>query len=103
MLLLQAAGGGGGTQMIIMLVLMFAIMYLFMIRPQRKRQKEIEAFRNSLQVGDKIVTTSGIYGTVKDLNMGESYMTIEISKGVNIKVDRNSVYADATQANPEGK
>lgn len=92
-----AQAGGSGWSMIIMLVMLFAIMYFFMIKPQRKRQKEIENFRNNLQVGDKIITASGVYGTVKDLNLGETYMTIEISKGVLVKIDRNFVYADSTQ------
>jgi preprotein translocase subunit YajC len=73
-------------------------MYFFMIRPQKKRQKEIQNFRNSLTVGSKIVTAGGIYGTVKDLNLGEAYITIEISNGVKIQIDRNYVYADPSQA-----
>ena len=93
-----APAGGGGFQVIIMLVLMFAIMYFFMIRPQKKRQKEIQEFRNRLDIGSKIVTNGGIYGVVKELNMGEPFITIEISKGVNIKVDRNYVFADPNQA-----
>ena len=98
MLLLQAAPqGGSGMSMIIMLVLMFAIIYFFMIKPQRKRQKEIEQFRNNLQIGDKVITASGIHATIKDLNLGETYMTIEVAKGVNVKIDRNFVYADSTQ------
>lgn len=98
MLLLQAQPGGGGMQMIIMLVLMFVIIYFFMIKPQKKRQKEIENFRSNLSVGDKVITASGVYGTVKDLNLGESYMSIEVAKGVVIKVDRNYIYADSSQA-----
>lgn len=98
MLLLQAQPQGGGmTQMLIMLGIMFVIIYFFMIRPQRKRQKEIENFRNNLKVGDKVVTSSGVYGTIKDLNLGETYMFLEVSKGVVIKIDRNCVYADTTQ------
>ena len=93
-----APAGGGGFQLIIMLVLMFAIMYFFMIRPQKKRQKEIQEFRNKLDIGSKIVTSGGIYGSVKELNVGEPYLTIEVSKGVSIKVDRNSVFADPNQA-----
>ncbi len=93
-----APAGGGGIQLIIMLVLMFAIMYFFMIRPQRKRQKEVQEFRNRLEIGSKIITSGGIYGVVKELNVGESYITIEVSKGVNIKIDRNCVFADQNQA-----
>lgn len=98
--LLQSAGatrGGFDPSMIIMIVAMFAIVYFFMIRPQRKRQKEIENFRKSLTIGSKVVTASGVYGTVKSLNEGEPYLTIEIAKGVTIQVDRNYVYADASQ------
>ena len=50
-ILLQAQGQGGGMGMIIMLVVLFAIMYFFMIRPQNKKQKEIQKFRNELTVG----------------------------------------------------
>ncbi len=91
-------GGGGGFSLIIMLVLMFVIMYFFMIRPQQKRQKEIQKFRNSLEVGTKVVTNGGIYGTVKDLNEGEPYVTVEVANGVKIHVDRNYVFADTNQA-----
>ena len=97
---IQAAGaarGGFDWSMIIMIVAMFAIVYFFMIRPQRKRQKEIENFRKSLEIGSKVVTASGVYGTVKSLNQGEPYLTIEVAKGVCIQVDRNYVYADANQ------
>lgn len=91
-------GGGGMSSMLIMLVLMFVIMYFFMIRPQRKRQKELQNFRNSMDIGTKVVTAGGIYGTVKDLHKGEQFITIEIAKGVTIDVDRNYVYADPSQA-----
>lgn len=94
----SAKPAGAGWEMILMLVAMFAIMYFFMIRPQRKRQKEIQNFRNSLSVGSKIVTAGGIYGVVKDLNEGEAYLTVEIANGVKIQIDRNYVYADPSQA-----
>ncbi len=97
LVLLQAAAQGGGMSMIIMLLLMIIIFYFFMIRPQRKRQKEIEEFRNSLQVGSEVVTASGVYGKVKNLNEGEPYISIEIDKDVVIKVDRNYVYAKGNQ------
>ena len=90
--------GGGMGSMMIMIVLMFVIIYFFMIRPQKKRQKEIQNFRNSIQVGTKVVTAGGIYGTVKDLNAGMSYLTLEIANGVKIQIDRNYVYADPSQA-----
>ena len=58
----QAAQGGGGmTSFLIMMVAIFAIMYFFMIRPQQKRQKEIQNFQNSLTEGTQVVTGGGIY------------------------------------------
>ena len=97
-----AAQGGFDFSMILMLVAMFAIIYFFMIRPQRKRQKEIENFRKSLAIGSQVVTASGVYGTVKSLNEGPPYLTIEIAKGVTIQIDRNFVYANGAQQAPQG-
>ncbi len=88
---------GGGYSMIIMRLLMVALFYFFMIRPQRKQQKELENFRNSLTVGSEVITSGGVYGKVKHLNEGESYISIEVAKDVVIKVDRNFVYAKGNQ------
>ena len=94
----QAAQGQGSMMpMLIMLVAMFVIMYFFMIRPQKKRQKELQQWRNRLQVGTEAVLAGGLRGKIKDLNPEKSYMIVEIAKGVNIEVDRNSVYADMEQ------
>ena len=99
MLLLQAQAGGATSLLsspIIMLVLMFVIMWFFMIRPQRKQQKAIEAFRNSLAAGQQVVTSGGIYGTVKDIinENGRSIVVLEIATGVKIKIDKSSIFAD---------
>ncbi len=91
-------GGGFDYTMIIMLVLLFAIMYFFMIRPQQKKQKEIQKFRNALEVGSKVVTASGVYGVVKSIDNAQGVLTLEISKGVVIQIDRNYVFADPNQA-----
>ena len=103
MLLLQAQAAGGSllSSPIIMLVLMFVIMWFFMIRPQRKQQKAIEAFRNSLEAGAHVVTSGGIYGTVKEVinENGRSIVVLEVASGVKIKVDKSSVFADMS-ANP---
>ncbi len=66
---LAAAPSGGNYSMIIMLVLMFGLMYFLMIRPQKKKQKEEQAMRDNVQIGDEITTIGGIVGrvvTVKD-------------------------------------
>lgn len=91
-ILLQAAGSGM-TGSIIMMVAIIAIFYFFMIRPQQKRQKEIEKMRNAMQVGDKVVTAGGIHGRIKEVK--DSWFLIEVSEGVRIKVDKASVFASS--------
>ena len=76
-----------------MMVLIFAIMWFFMIRPQQKKQKEIQNFRASITKGSQIVTAGGIYGTVKDINEADNTLKVEIANGICIKVDRGSVFA----------
>jgi preprotein translocase subunit YajC len=85
----------GNGAFILMMVALFAIMYFFMIRPQQKRQKEIQNFRNSIAQGQSVVTAGGIYGVVKQINETDNTLMIEVASGVRIKVDRNSVYAQA--------
>lgn len=96
--LLQAPAAGGGSMMWIMLIAMFVIMYFFMIRPQNKKQKEIANFRKNLEVGQSVITAGGIYGKIKEIE--DNAVIVEIASGVKIKVDKNSIYADAqAQAN----
>ncbi len=76
------------------MVVIFAIMYFFMIRPQQKKQKEIRNFQNSLQEGSKVVTGGGIYGTIKKVDIATGKIELEIAKGVVITVDKGSVFAD---------
>jgi preprotein translocase subunit YajC len=95
----QGAGQGGGMTMLLMLALIFVVMWLFMIRPQQKRQKELNNFRNSLSKGDKVVTVGGIYGTV--IEVTDNKVLLEIDKDVRIKVDKASLvkdFSDAQQA-----
>ena len=100
MTILQAQSGqGGGMTMLLMLALIFVVMWLFMIRPQQKRQKELNKFRDSLSKGDKVVTVGGIYGTVVEVN--DNKVMLEIDKDVKIKVDKASLvkdFSDAQQA-----
>jgi preprotein translocase subunit YajC len=81
--------------MILMMVAIFAIMWFFMIRPQQKKQKEIQKWRNSITVGTNVVTAGGIYGVVRGINEADNILEVEIANGVRIRVDRNSVYAQA--------
>lgn len=59
-----SGGGFGSLYSIIMIVAMLAILYFFMIRPQKKQEKETNAMRNALQVGDEITTIGGIIGKI---------------------------------------
>jgi preprotein translocase subunit YajC len=86
-----AAGGASSYSGILMMVLIFVVFYFFMIRPQSKKQKEIKKQREAMQVGDKVVTSGGIYGKVKELK--DTTIIIEIAENVRIKVDKNSVFA----------
>jgi preprotein translocase subunit YajC len=81
---------GGQSGFLIMIVLFFLIMYFLMIRPQQKKQKEIQKMRESLKVGDKVVTAGGVYGKIKEVN--ESTFLVEIAESVKIKVDKASVF-----------
>ncbi len=94
---------GGGMSMIIMMVAIFAIMYFFMIRPQNKKQKEIQKFRNSIVPGTDVVTAGGIYGKVKEVNELDNTLMVEIASGVKIKIAKNSVYASVPTDTAAGK
>ncbi|MBR4065704.1 MAG: preprotein translocase subunit YajC [Bacteroidaceae bacterium] len=82
--------GGGMWPTIIMFVLVFAIMYFMMIRPQRKQQKKIEIFRNGLQAGQEVVTSGGLYGKIKSIDNG--VVMLEIAHNVVVRVDVSVVY-----------
>lgn len=90
----EVPAGGSFSSSIIMLVLMGAVFYFFLIRPQQKRQKEITEMRNKIAVGDAVVTSGGIHGKVKSIN--DNVMVIEIANNVNITVDKNAIFSEGT-------
>ena len=91
----QQAAAGNSWSMWIMLILIFVVMWLFMIRPQRKQQKELQKFREGLKKGDKVVTIGGIYGTVVEVK--EKTLLLEVDSNVKIRVDKNSVVKDFSE------
>ena len=104
--LLQAAGGaaagqagqpGGGLSMWIMLILIFVVMWLFMIRPQRQQQKKMEEFRKSLKKGDKVVTVGGIYGTIAEVSENERTVLLKVDGDVKLRVDKASLQRDFSE------
>ncbi|WP_251620478.1 preprotein translocase subunit YajC [Odoribacter lunatus] len=90
--------GGQGLVGLWPMLLIIVVMWLFMIRPQMKRQKELKAFRDSLKKGDKIVTTGGIYGKVAEIN--DFTIMMEVEGGIKLKVDKSAVIKDMTDAAP---
>ena len=77
-----------------MILLMFLIMWLFMIRPQRKQQKELEKLRSELKKGDKVITAGGIYGTIAEIE--ERTVLLKVDGEVKIRVDKTSIVKDTT-------
>ena len=77
-----------------MILLMFLIMWLFMIRPQRKQQKELEKFRSELKKCDKVITAGGIYGTIAEIE--ERTVLLKVDGEVKLRVDKTSIVKDTT-------
>ncbi len=71
------------------LLAIFAVMYFIMIRPQMKRQKELRTLIEALAKGDEVVTTGGMLGKITAV--GESFLSIEVAKGVELQVQRSAV------------
>lgn len=97
MILLQQAASGNWAQAIFgnqwfFLIAMIFIFYFLMIRPQRKRQKEIDNFRKGLQPGQEVVTSGGIYGKIKEIN--DNVVVLEVAHNVCIKVDKSTIFAN---------
>ena len=104
-ILLQAASAANGTaqqggwSFWVMMILIFVVFYFFMIRPQQKKQKELQAQREALKKGDKVITAGGIYGQIKEVQ--DNAFLIEVAKVVTIKVDKGIVYVTADDAKQE--
>ncbi len=98
MLQAEAAANQGASQWSfwVMMILIFVVMYFFMIRPQTKKQKELQKQREAMKKGDKVVTAGGIYGEIKEVQ--ENAFIITIAKDVTIKVSKDSVFVDAADA-----
>ncbi len=95
-IILQADGGASPYSGLIMMVVIIAIFYFLIIRPQQKRQKDVQKAREALAVGDKVITSGGIYGKIKEI--GDIYMIVEIADGIRVRVDKTSVFASSEDA-----
>ena len=88
----QSAGGGSGASSLIPLILIFAIMYFLIIRPQQKKIKEHQAMVAALRRGDQIVTQGGIMGKVVKVGAeGENKIEVEIAKGITVNIVQSTV------------
>ena len=74
---------------------MIVIMYFFMWRPESKRRKQMQQFRDGLKKGDKIITAGGIYGVIKEVH--ETSLLIEVDSNVTLRIDKNMVVGDPSQ------
>ena len=82
--------------MFLPLVAIIVVFYFFMIRPQMKRQKETQKFRDALQRGDKVVTNGGIYGRIDEIK--DQIIMLEVAPNIKLKVDKSVVLKDMSDA-----
>lgn len=97
----QTPDGGGFLQTIILFGLIFVIFYFMIIRPQQKRQKERQKMLDSVEKGEKIVTSGGVHGTV--VGVEEKTLLVQIADNVKVKIDRGAVANVLREAKPEEK
>ena len=94
---LQAAGQQpSALPTILMFGAIILVMWLFMIRPQRKQQKELQEFRNALKKGDKVVTVGGIYGEIVEVS--EKTVLIKVDGDVKLRVDKQGLVKDYSES-----
>lgn len=94
-ILLQIDGGSGIMGQVFLFGSIILIMYFFMIRPQQKKQKDTKNFLESIKKGDTVVTIGGIHGKIYSIE-GDT-LTLELEKGMKIKVEKSAVSADFTK------
>lgn len=92
---------GNGMSSIFMIVALFVVFYFFMIRPQNKERKRMKNFIDSLAVGDKVKTASGVYGKIKEIK--DAQVILEVADNVKIKIDKNYIVAPAEAPETEAK
>ena len=88
-ILLQAQGGGSSWQMPLMLAAVFAVMYFFMIRPQKKKEKELAKKCDAIKKGDEVVTAGGIHGVIHEAL--ETAVVIVIENHGRLKIEKSSI------------
>jgi preprotein translocase subunit YajC len=87
-----AAGQSNPLLTFLPLILVFVVFYFFMIRPQMKKQKEMNTYRSSLKKGDKVITTGGIYGKIVEVK--DNIVIMDVGGDVKLRVDKNALLKD---------
>lgn len=85
------AQGGGGIAMLLPFLLVFAVIYFLMLRPQIKRQKETSKMLSTLKKGDRVLTTGGIYGTIVGIKEKEETLLLKIDSEVKVELQRSAI------------
>ena len=94
-------GEGGGTQMFMMLGLMMVVFYFFMIRPQVKKNKAAQKFKESLEKGTKVVTIGGIHGKIAEIK--DTTIILDVEGGQRLKVEKSAISVDGNIGTAEKK
>ncbi|MFP4064129.1 MAG: preprotein translocase subunit YajC [Bacteroidales bacterium] len=92
LLMAQPENGGSGIGAFLPLILIVLVFYLFFIRPQMKKQKQLRQYRESLKKGDKVITIGGIHGKIVEEQ--ERSFTIEVEEGNRLRVEKSAIAMD---------
>lgn len=92
LLMAPAENGGGGIGAFLPLILIVLVFYLFFIRPQMKKQKQLRQYRESLKKGDRVITIGGIHGKIVEEQ--ERSFTIEVEDGNRLRIEKSAVAMD---------
>jgi preprotein translocase subunit YajC len=88
----ESSNQTGGSLLTLALPLLMVVgFYFLLIRPQRNRQRQQQAVLASLEVGDEVMTTGGIFGTIVEIDEDEGVLTVEIAPGTRIRMVRNGI------------
>jgi preprotein translocase subunit YajC len=100
--LAQAEGGGSSLVGLALPLLMIVGFYFLLIRPQRNRQKAQQALLSSLEVGDEVMTSGGIFGTITEIDDDEGTVTVEIAPGTRVRMLRQGISQRFVEDGDEG-
>jgi preprotein translocase subunit YajC len=89
----------GGSSFFLIIIIAFAVLWLIVVRPQRKRQTQQKQMLDDLRVGDEVLTAGGIYGTISGLD--EEHVTVEIAPKLEVRVARRAIAGVTHEPEPE--